>query len=112
MGRRNPFMTEVEGPVRHTRLLLNGQAILNYLAVQIGYITRDTNAKLAAAIGLPLDKGGNQSRRLNDALMALRDAGLIEVSYESPHPRKSPAGRAVRLSRMGLTYLGLDGPAV
>lgn len=102
MTRPNPFC---ETP-RANLTMMNGVALLRWLVTQEHHTTRLTNAKLAAEVGIGLDEGRPQSRRLSEALEALRHAELIEVSYEPAHPKKSPAGRVIKLTEKGFeTFL-------
>jgi hypothetical protein len=74
-----------------------GAAFLAWLGNEPGQETRLTNKVIAGKLDLPLMGERGQNRRLNEALAALRDSGAITVSYETPHPRLSPAGRVISL---------------
>jgi hypothetical protein len=96
---KNPFLPNTAP--RQTRTLVNGKALLAWLAKQPNGTTRASNKTIADFIGVALDEGRPQSRRLNEALEALRAAGLITVTYEAPHPRLSPVGRTISLTAGG-----------
>jgi hypothetical protein len=77
-------------------------AVLTWLAKQDGQSTRATNKLLASKLDLPLHGERGQNRRLNEALASLREKGLVEIQYEPPHPRTSPAGRAIVITSAGI----------
>jgi hypothetical protein len=101
---KNPFLHEATP--RRTSTLVNGEAFLAWLAQQPNKSTTASNKTIADAIGVALDEGRPQSRRLNEALEALRDAGLITVVYQAPHPRLSPVGRTIALTNGGGSLVG------
>jgi hypothetical protein len=101
--RTNPFKEDS----RAYKLLHKGEAVLRWLGDQPARTTRAANHQIAAAVGIDLDPGRSQSRRLNEALEALREAGLVETSYETPHPRKNPTGRVLTLTDTGAQFIGL-----
>lgn len=96
MSRTNLFTGD-----RNNGTRVNGEAVLRWLAAEAGQESRQTNRRIAAAIELTLDNGRTRSRRLSEALEALRTAGLIEMLYEPPHPRESPTGRVIQLTEKG-----------
>lgn len=101
--RRNPF---IKNPERSNLTRVNGMRVLEWLAKQPGMATSTANRSIAAAIGIPLDTKRAQSRRLSEALEALRNADLIEVTYEAPHPKESPVGRRIKLTAKGASLIG------
>jgi hypothetical protein len=104
--RTNPFKEDS----RAYKLLYKGEAVLRWLATQPERTTRAANHHIAGVVGIDLDPGRSQSRRLNEALEALREAGLVETSYETPHPRKNPTGRVLSLTDAGAAFIGLPVP--
>lgn len=101
--RTNPFVEES----RAHRLRDNGMAFLRWLGKQPGYVTKVANYQIAEALEIELDPGRAQSRRLGEALEALRVAGMIEVVFQPPHPRKNPTGRTITLTEDGAKLAGI-----
>lgn len=99
--RTNPFVEES----RARKLLSNGEKVLEWLSQQPGWESGAANHVIADAIGVPLDPGRPQSRRLGEAMEALRSAGMIEMEFVTPHPRKNPTGRMLRLTAAGARFL-------
>jgi DNA-binding IscR family transcriptional regulator len=102
----NPFLEPERS--RGSKRLRYGEALLIWLTTQPGAQTTAANATLANHLNIPLEEGRPQSRRLNEALEVLAEAGLVEVVYGKPHPRLNPAGRTITLSPAGRARLGYE----
>lgn len=92
----------VRRPVKRHAMEL---AALRWLADKSSGQTRATNQQIAQKLGVALDEGRTQSRRLNEALASLRNCGYIKVTRETPHPTDSPAGRVIVLTDEGRKVL-------